>query len=243
MPLRHIASSCHCSMCHTQLVATTYFFVSTSFCRGLNWADNGVFKLTINYIDFSNFAAYGIRWKPDPDELANFEPLKGLEPAKGKRGCCTYKANKYDLLSRVAMQAEVEVGQLLADNPDIGKGPYSLRSPLTGNSLLICKSQVCKDKLDDLKAAGRRRKLMAAGPPDYAVTARRVANKKDIDCGYIDEFNRHVPYCKVCGGVEKVAAQCDANQQCVAFDMEIPQLKNGTWVECGYLKGAFNTLE
>lgn len=86
--------------------------------------------------------------------------------------------------------------------------------------------------------------MLLALTADYAVTLRRSTKNQELDCGFVDEYNRRVPYCKVCGGVEAVASQCDANPKCVAFDMMGPeQLDNGTLVECGYLKAAMRPLE
>lgn len=42
-------------------------------------------------------------------------------------------------------------------------------------------------------------------------------------------------FCRLCGGRAKVQAACDANTDCVAFDME--------GADCGYLKAAKGPLK
>lgn len=57
--------------------------------------------------------------------------------------CWRSQVTKYDLLSRISMQAQVDILQLLADNTAIG----ITSGNLAGRNLLLCGSPVCNDLL------------------------------------------------------------------------------------------------
>lgn len=77
-PSMHLASASVCKTC---------------CCNMPSIAVSLLLQLYFNFADFKSSTPYGIAWKPNPDDLPEYEPLPGLSPTRSKPGCCTYKAS------------------------------------------------------------------------------------------------------------------------------------------------------
>lgn len=102
---------------------------------GLDFANNGDFKVAYGAAGILSEEVYGILWLPKPGAASVTRPQLMTRPAR-KAGCVTYTAEEGDYLSRIAKLAGITVERLLADNtqqiPD-------LSADLAGKNLLICK--------------------------------------------------------------------------------------------------------
>uniref|UniRef100_A0A383VUA6 Apple domain-containing protein n=1 Tax=Tetradesmus obliquus TaxID=3088 RepID=A0A383VUA6_TETOB len=54
----------------------------------------------------------------------------------------------------------------------------------------------------------------------YTFKRRSSIPGNDIDCRYTDYNGKLQPFCRVNGDVKDLAASCDANADCAAFDMD-----------------------
>ncbi|KAI8468498.1 MAG: hypothetical protein J3K34DRAFT_9457 [Monoraphidium minutum] len=113
--------------------SNTKSFWEARISYGLDFANNGDFKIAYGAAGVLKADTFGVQWQPSRDALPARQPLATLPSST--HGCRVYTGQPGDYLSKVARLSGVDLEKLIIDNssklPDLGMD-------LDGVQLLLC---------------------------------------------------------------------------------------------------------